>query len=465
MNKNEIKSKLLSFEFFKDIPSESIDWLIENAEVFHFEDGDKAFLPGDPIDYMQIILKGKLVFRAEQNGQYKTFGEVDEGNISGVLPFSRLKEVNSEGHIVGEFEALSLHRNRFRELVKGHYEFTERLVHHMSSRVREFTSMQLQNEKMVALGKLSAGLAHELNNPASAAARSAVELKKHLANTPESFKKVISIKLTDEQVDKVNDLLFEKARKGAVKNLSLMERNEREDAIIDFLEENDIDDADCFAENLVDFNFTEEDLQFVKEQVSQEYLEPVIQWLNNVLTTDRFVDEIEKSAERISNLVKSVKAYTHMDKAPEKSPADIHEGIDNTLTILAHKMKYKKIEVIKDYDSELPLVNCHVNELNQVWTNILDNAIDAIENEGTIKIKTYKDREFARIDISDTGVGIPEEIKNKIFDPFFTTKDIGKGTGLGLDIVLRIINNHNGIIKVDSERGNTKFAICIPIDN
>ncbi len=465
MNKNEIRNKLVSFDHFKDIPSESIDWLIENSEVFSFNDGERLFIPGDPIDHMHIILSGKVVFRAEQNGQYKVFGEMGMGGIAGTLPFSRLKTAQGEGVAVGDFETLSLHRDKFRDLVKRHYEFTESLVHFMSSRVREFTSMQLQNEKMIALGKLSAGLAHELNNPASAAARSAVELKKHLANTPDRFKKVISIKLTNEQVDKVNDLLFEKAEKGIINNLSLMERNEREDSIIDILDEFEIEDADAIAENLVDFNFTEKDLEYVKEQVSEGYFAIVVQWLDNVLNTDRLVNEIEKAADRISKLVKSVKAYTHMDKAPEKTLVDIHIGIDNTLTILNHKMKYKKIEIIKEYDQDLPMVNCHVNELNQVWTNILDNAIDAIENEGKIKIKTYRDREFARIDISDTGAGIPEEIKNKIFDPFFTTKDIGKGTGLGLDIVLRIINNHNGSINVNSELGNTKFAICIPIDN
>ncbi|MEM9390845.1 MAG: HAMP domain-containing sensor histidine kinase, partial [Bacteroidota bacterium] len=191
---------------------------------------------------------------------------------------------------------------------------------------------------------------------------------------------------------------------------------------------------------------------------------PVINWLNQVLTTEKLVNEIEDASQRINDLVLSVKSYTHMDQAPEKHPVDIHKGIHNTLTMLKHKIGKGGIEV-ETILSELPAVPLFVSEMNQVWTNLIDNAIDAMEDSNTKKlnIETLRDGDFVNINITDSGKGIPEDILDKIFDPFFTTKPVGKGTGLGLDVVQQIISQHNGAIKVNSKPGKTTFNICLPI--
>ena len=233
---------------------------------------------------------------------------------------------------------------------------------------------------------------------------------------------------------------------------------------MDWLDDRNIEESDELAVNFVEYGLTEEDLDFIAEKTPEDNQNAVFGWLNQVLTTEKLVNEIEDASQRINDLVSSVKSYTHMDQAPEKAPTDVHIGLNNTLTMLNHKIKH--IEVEKHFEKDLPLPEILPSEINQVWTNLLDNAIDAMEDEETKKltITTRKDGGFVNVTIEDTGKGIPEEIKDKIFDPFFTTKAIGKGTGLGLEFVQQIIKTqHNGAIYLDSAPGKTVFTICIPI--
>ena len=351
-------------------------------------------------------------------------------------------------------------------MIQECHELTERLVHTMTNRVRDYITSQQQSEKLMALGKISAGLAHELNNPASAVVRSSMELKKNLSTVTDKFKKVMSVSLSVDQVTALDHILFSKVSQGMNKHISLLEKTELEDEILDWIEEKGIEDADDIVENLVDFNFREEDLDNIFEKIpTQNDLAPVLAWLNNVLNTEKLVGEIEEAAKRISNLVSSVKSYSHMDKSADKQYVDIHEGIRNTIMIFKHKFKENHVNFVENFQEDLPKVKVWVGELNQVWTNLIDNALDAMAEEGgNLEIKTFQDESFVRIYLSDTGKGIPQEIISKIFDPFFTTKDIGKGTGLGLDAVLRIIQKHNADIKVESKPGNTVFKLCFPID-
>ena len=192
--------------------------------------------------------------------------------------------------------------------------------------------------------------------------------------------------------------------------------------------------------------------------------EPAIEWMESVLTTEKMVGEIKEASDRISKLVKSVKSYSHMDRAGDQEPTNVHVGIHNTLTILNHKLKKNKVALVEKLDPELPNINASVGELNQVWTNVIDNALDAMEEGGTLSITTRTVGDFVRVNIGDSGPGIPEDIKGRIFDPFFTTKDVGKGTGMGLEVVKRIIDSHNGSITLESEPGNTNFEFCFPIN-
>jgi signal transduction histidine kinase len=318
----------------------------------------------------------------------------------------------------------------------------------------------------MALGKLSAGLAHELNNPSAAVIRSASELKRHLAGVPDNFKRVIKIKAADDVVDKVNDLVFSKLDFHGKTVSSLLQKTALEDELNEWLETNGIREVYEMVETFADFGLNVTELEEVKSWLRPEDLFPVLGWINQVMNTEKLVCDIEEAAKRINTLVTSVKGYTHMDQAPEKQRVDVHIGIRNTLTMLNHKLKKNNIKLVETFQQDLPKANIFVSEMNQVWTNIIDNAIDALEgrSDGVLEIRTQKDREFILVRVIDNGPGIPEDIKDKIFDPFFTTKPIGKGTGLGLEVVQQIITQHNGKIDVSSEPGRTEFTICFPIN-
>ena len=361
---------------------------------------------------------------------------------------------------------LSYPTDKIREMIRDKFELTQALVHVMSNRVREFTALQQQNEKMMALGKLSAGLAHELNNPASAIVRDSISLKKHLQLEPENFKRVIAIKINDAQVDAVNKGLFDALAIKDRPRLTLKERTRMEDNVSDWLDDKGVDNSYDLAENFVSFNFDTDKLEGLTGSIPAAYLSPILNWINTVLVTEKMVEDIQESSQRIANLVSSVKTFTHMDRGTDKQYADIHTGIGNTLTMLGYKIRHGNITLAEDFDEKLPPVKALIGELNQVWTNLIDNALDAMEinGKGTLTIITEKEQQFVQVTIMDDGPGIPPEELPMIFDPFFTTKDIGKGTGMGLEVVQRIVQQHNGTIKVKSKPGQTEFIVCFPID-
>ncbi|MEJ0054457.1 MAG: ATP-binding protein [Bacteroidota bacterium] len=336
----------------------------------------------------------------------------------------------------------------------------------MTDRVRDFTKQQQQNDKMMSLGKLSAGLAHELNNPSAAIVRSASELKRLLSTVPEKFKAVIKIRASDKEVDKLNNLISDKINACQMRPLSLKEKTAVEDEITAWLEENKISDAYELVETFADFGIRKADLENIKSWTRPEDIFPVIGWVNQVLNTEKLITDIEEASKRINTLVTSVKGYTHMDQAAEKQSVDVHLGIRNTLTMLNHKLKKNNVRLTESFQTDLPQAKIFVSEMNQVWTNVIDNAIDAMEGRenNTLEIKTERDREFIIVRIIDNGPGIPKDIVDKIFDPFFTTKPVGKGTGLGLEVVQQIITQHNGKVTVKSEVGRTEFEICFPIN-
>jgi signal transduction histidine kinase len=344
-------------------------------------------------------------------------------------------------------------------MVNVSYSLTQNLVATMSNRIREFTSLRFQDEKLMALGRLSAGLAHELNNPASAMKRSAEELYQKVHQTPEKFKNVTTMRVSAEQTDCVNEILFGSIERARTLDLSLMEREENMDELLDWLEERDVKHADDIAETFVDFGITCEDLERIEEVLEGKSLGVIFWWMESTLSLERLVGEIRESADRISTLVKSVKAYSHMDRSQSREPIDLHEGLRNTLVMLKHKFKKKNIQVEKDWDQELPRIVAHPGELNQVWTNLIVNAIDAMDQGGKLTVRTRRDRDLVCVDVVDTGTGISEEDLNKIFDPFFTTKPMGKGTGMGLDIVQKIVDRHKASIRVKSRPGETIFTV------
>ncbi|MCO6476722.1 MAG: cyclic nucleotide-binding domain-containing protein [Phaeodactylibacter sp.] len=458
----ELLSILQSFETFEGISPQALQWVIDKSDYKRYDTGEFLFQPGQAVDHMQAILQGRYVVLLEQKGETRELGVWEAGYITGVLPFSRMKEARATGKALEPTYTLELHKKYFTEMVNVSYELTQALVAAMSDRVRDFTTMQFQNEKLMALGKLSAGLAHELNNPASAMVRNAEELYKKVHASPEKFKSVITMRITPEQTDRVNAILFSRIEQAKSLGLSLMEREELMDDITDWLEDHGIEEGEDIAETFVDFGVTADDLDNIHDIVGDDPIGPIMWWLESTLSLENLVNEIQEASNRISNLVKSIKDYSHMDRGVAMEPVDVHEGLHSTLTMLKHKIKSKNIELVKNLDPGLPKVNGFAGELNQVWTNLIVNAIDAMGQGGILAVDTYPDREYVRVDITDNGSGIPEDIQTRIFEPFFTTKAMGEGTGMGLDIVKKIVNRHKGRIDVESRPGKTTFSLCFP---
>ncbi|MPR34089.1 cyclic nucleotide-binding domain-containing protein [Cytophagaceae bacterium SJW1-29] len=459
----DILQELRQNESLTSVPESELQWLVDHSEIVTLEEGEYLYKKGDPVDHLLIVLAGRLRMFIDRNGQHRELGFNEVGYIGGLLPYSRMKTGAASGVAVEKTTALRLPRAEFREMISSQYQLVESFVHLMLDRTRDYTKLDQQNEKMISLGKLSAGLAHELNNPAAAVVRSASALKKHLGFVPEKFKSVISIQATGAQVDRVNEILGDVLKRGTP-DLTLIEKSALEDDLYDWLEEHEVDNgfeiAECFAE----YGVTTDDLEGVSKQVLAKDLSAVLDWLNNVLTTEKMVNEIAEASERIGNLVKSIKDYSHMDGGADKKMVVLRDGVESTLRILQHKLKTKHIKVQLDIPDSLPKVCMSPGEMNQVWTNLIDNAIDALPEAGEIRIESEQDREFVITKVIDNGSGIPQDVIDQIFDPFFTTKEIGKGSGLGLEIAQNIIKRHRGQIKVSSKPGHTEFNVCLPIE-
>ncbi|MDF2431927.1 MAG: hypothetical protein JWP44_1558 [Mucilaginibacter sp.] len=458
---------LKKFDALKNVPDNQLQWLIDNSIVHLLQDGEHLTVQGEPLAGPHFIITGRLLIYLTQNGITREIAIQGAGDITGYLPYSRGVVATVSSHpIGGELQVMSFPTERIREMVRDQFELTQALVHVMSNRVREFTALQQQNEKMMALGKLSAGLAHELNNPASAIVRDSVSLIEHLRAEPKTFKKVIAIQMDTRQVDALNEELFKVLAVKERPRLTLKEKTKLEEELTDWLDDHEVENSYEVAENFADFNFGIHVLETFGKHIPVNYYSPVFNWISSLLVTERMVADIQESSRRIADLVSSVKTFTHMDRGTDKQYADIHTGIRNTLTMLGHKIRKSNITLVKDFDETLPPVKALIGELNQVWTNLIDNALDAMEpnNKGTLTIKTERDRHFVQVFIVDDGPGISDDIKSRIFDPFFTTKEMGKGTGMGLEVVQRIVHQHKGSIKVQSIPGKTEFIVCFPID-
>ena len=450
----------------KDVPLDQLDWPVKNSRRYEIKAGNFLFKEQALITGTHFIIGGKIKIFYFQNGSMYEIADTESGVIAGYEPFSRGKIAGADGQAVVDSQVMTPPIELSQQLIASYFELTQTLMSAMTTRVRDFTALAQQNEKMIALGKLSADLAHKLNNPAAAIVRGSISLKKHLNLESETLKKVLSNKMTSEQIDAVNNKLFEVLARKNRPILSLMERTGKEDELTVCFDDYGIDNGYELAENFVDFAFPDVDIKKMEDKIPGESLSSVLNWVNNNLVIEKMVADIQDSSQGISVLVSSVKNFTHMGRPCDMQFSDMHSGLRNTLLMLSHKIKTSKVEVIGNFDLSLPQVRATVGELNQVWTNIIDNAIDALEGreKNKLKIKTLKEGDFVKVSIIDNGSGIPEDKLAKIFDPFFTTKDIGKGTGLGLDVVSRIMKQHHGTVKVNSIPGRTEFIVCFPLN-
>ena len=453
------KSELLRVPVFADLPDDQIAWFISQAQEMTLKAGDVYSRQGDPADSMYVILEGHIQGRGELGGDIITF-TLDPGDVTGVLPFSRMKQFTVSQRAETDSRALRFPASLFPDLVQKMPELTKRLVGLMSDRIREVTRLEQQRDRLASLGKLSAGLAHELNNPASAAKRAASQLRHILKKIRDA-----SLELGRQDLSSAQKLEIEKLEASFTQQdvvlpdaLTISDLEEQIDSLLRSHGQNDLW---LLAAGLARRNIKPEVVESLFENLDGDTARAALVRIAASVEVASLLHEIESSTSRISDLVGAIKEYTYMDQSPVQN-VDVVKSLETTLTILNHKLK-KGVVVQRDYQRVPFLVHSFGSELNQVWTNIIDNAIDAMHGKGELRIRTYRDDSCVVVDIGDNGPGIPSEVEPHIFEPFFTTKGVGEGTGLGLDTVQRIVKKHRGNIQVSSKPGDTRFKVWLPL--
>ena len=456
-----LQQALRDIPVLADLPEDHVAWLADHAKDVWAEPGDVMFKQGVVADTLVFILEGETNIQREDQPDSPIY-IAHAGQVTGKLPFSRMRTFGGTARVVARTRAALIHESLFNEMLTVAPELAQRLIGVMSDRIRESTKLDVQREKLMALGKLSAGLAHELNNPAAAIGRSSAALRETLDALRFAGLRVSHHTLTDEQtqfIDHSEQELIERLEQTHVPDP--VADSDREDSISNWLDQHGVKDAWELAPLLSEAHTEIERLEDGYKILGPAAFPDVISRVVRRLTAYRLLAEIENGSKRISELVRSIKEYSFMDQAPEQE-VDIHLGLESTLTMMNHVLKHG-IEVVRDYDKSLPPICARGSELNQVWTNLIDNAASAMKGKGELRIRTARENDRVLVEIRDNGPGIPANIQTRIFEPFFTTKPMGEGTGLGLDMVRRIVSSHHGDIQVQSQPGDTRFQIRLPI--
>jgi signal transduction histidine kinase len=452
-------SELLSVPVFAGLPDDQITWFISQAIDLPLKAGETYFREGDPADAMFVVLEGQLQVRGEIGGETVVL-LLKPGDVTGVLPFSRMKQFTVGTRAVTDARVLRFPSSLFPELIQKMPELTQRLVGLMSDRIRETTRREQQRDRLVSLGKLSAGLAHELNNPASAAKRAASQLRDVLKKIRDASHELGSRNLTEAQQSEI-----EKLEASFVQNDEIppdpLTASDLEEQIDSLLRSHGQTDMWQMAADLARKNVKPEELESLFATLDAGTARAALVRIAASVEVATLLNEIESGTSRISDLVRAIKEYTYMDQTPLQN-VDVVKSLETTLTILNHKLKHG-VAVKRDYQKIPLLVNSFGSELNQVWTNIIANAIDAMHGEGELLVRTYRVDDRVVVEIADNGPGIPADVLPHIYEPFFTTKGVGEGTGLGLDTVQRIVKKHRGDIQVTSKPGDTHFQVWLPL--
>ena len=463
----DIIDALREIQVFADLPDDQLRWFADKVEDQRFSPGDVLFQKGEPANVMAIYLEGEVhAYRDDQaHDDYVYVGRAGDraSQVSGMLPFSRMKVWSATGRAVTNMRVLLFPVHLFPEMWQRIPVLVERLVGIMSDRVREVTTADQQRDKLMALGKLSAGLAHELNNPAAGATRAANDLMTTLGELRAADLRLCAHEISAEQEAAIR--AFENAaieHTATAPQLNSLEQSDREELVADWLEAHGIEDAWKFTSNLVEAGIDENGLERMLGEIDAEAIADLLARVNAQLAVAKLASEIKTSTARISELVGAIKEYSYMDQASVQE-VDIHKGLESTLLILKYKLRKKNIELTRDYADALPHIKAYGSELNQVWTNLIVNAVEAMGERGKLKVRTKREPTDILVEIRDNGSGIPEDARSRIFEPFFTTKPVGEGTGLGLDTVARIVRKHHGNIRFESKPGDTCFQVRLPI--
>ena len=443
------------------LPLEDRLWLARHGEEVVAQPGDILFEEGTPADRMILILKGELHVRRHSGGPMELFiGRA--GQMTGYLPFSRMKASGGQGFAVSPVWALLIHKSLFPEMLQAIPSMAQRVVSTLLDRVREVTRIEQQAEKLNALGKLAGNLAHELNNPASAAQRAASSLVTELRANRQNRFKLVNLCLSQEQIEAVQawerEIFSRVIPPDAQSATSIIVR---EEAIRAWLAALGAAQPWDIAPQLAEQDVSIADLEELESLLGGEATTVSLEYFARFLRTSRSVDTLVHSTARIFDLISAVKTYSYMDRAPILE-VDVPAGLDATLQMFQSRMT--NVLITRDYQPGLPRISAYGSELNQVWTALIENALDALGNSGNLRITCRPEAEMLLVEIWDTGPGIPPELQDRIFEPFFTTKPPGQGLGLGLDNAMRIVRKHRGHLSVNSEPGSTCFRVRLPLD-
>jgi len=452
-------SELLQFPAFADLPDEQITWFLGQSRELSLKAGEIYARQGDPPDAMFVLLEGEFEWRGEFGGEtFVINGKI--GDVTGALPFSRMKQFTVTGRAVKPSRILRFPAALFPDLIQRMPELAKRLVGIMADRIRESTRLEQQRDRLAGLGKLSAGLAHELNNPASAAKRAATQLRDTLKRIKDASHELGRRELTSTQRAEIEKLeaSFTQRDEPPPDALTISDLEDQLDSLLRSHGQNDLWQL---AAELAQKGIRPSALESLFESLDAGTARAALVRIAASVEIASLLNEIESSTSRISDLVRAIKEYTYMDQSSVQN-VDVVKSLETTLTILNHKLK-RGVVVQRDYQPVPLLVDSFGSELNQVWTNLIDNAIDAMNGKGELRVRTYRDDGCVVVEIGDNGSGISPEIRTHIFEPFFTTKSVGEGTGLGLDTVQRIVKKHRGNIQVNSKPGDTRFQVWLPL--
>ena len=442
-----------------------------DATEIHASAGELLARQGEQAHSFWILLSGEVrIYQTLPDGREQSMATLPAGTSFGELPL--LANIPNGGNVVAseESELLRYDEQKFWVLMTVCPGVRKAVLGNMAARFQKYQTIVAQQEKMASLGTLAAGLMHELNNPGTAAIRAAAQLRENLLRMHKLTAKFAKAHMSEEQKHCMFELQEFALSKPKPAPMNSLEQSDAEEALATWLETADVEDAWRLAPTLVSMGITSGDLECAREEFPGPTFSDALSWLEALVSSLQLVGTIEESVGRVSDLVKAVKSYAYEGKG-QKQTIKVNESIHATLIILAHKMREKQITLEKNFGANLPALQSECSGLNQVWTNLLDNAIDAVEQQGRIRIRTWTEdgvgrdgqpRGFICVTIADNGAGIPPEIQAHIFDPFYTTKGPGVGTGLGLGIVQRIVEQYGGTVNFSSEPGNTEFHVRLP---
>jgi signal transduction histidine kinase len=463
-------AELRTLFLFEKLSAEQLEWIAEHGCTMHARAGSLVLKEGEPADQFFVLLSGTVSLtrrvgqddvqtnRTEQRGVYMGATQAyirDEGVARKYMASMRALD-DSDFFVLSAAD--------FGWMMREWFPMAIHLLEGLALGMRSSQAAITERQRLMALGALSAGLMHELNNPAAAASRATGALRQRVAGMRHKLGMLAAGKVAPDRLDALVELqeeVIERAAKAPA--LTAMQASDREDELGDWMEQRGVtgawDIAPVFAQGGIDVDCLDE---IEAKVASPGLLDQAVHWIGYALETEQLMSDIEDATGRVSSLVMAAKQYSQLDRAAHQW-IDVHTGLDSTLVMLTHKIG-KGIKVVKEYDRGIPEIPAHPAELNQVWTNLIDNAVQAMNGAGTLTIKTWRQDDYVYVSVGDTGPGVPEQLRKRVFEPFFTTKPVGEGTGLGLDISYRIVvNGHGGDIKLTSQPGDTRFTVCLPV--